>query len=156
MAEVKKERKLYRKTIDGRYYNYFDVCRLEGIPEMRAKNAIKILGVEGIKNIPELKPIEHLFAVFENPRKGSMRHSYGILRRYYDEWKQTGVVPTLRPGKPKHTDMTDLRVTIKQSLKDELADLIKKANDVSLYQTTYTEAVSIAIREYIDRRKFEF
>lgn len=150
------ERKIYRKVIDARFYNYFDVCRMEGITEMRAKNAIKLLGVEGIKNIPELKPIEHLFVVFENPRKGSMRNSYGILRRYYDEWKQLGRVKYLTTAKrrPAQDNMAKINVEIMKTLKDELTDLIDRANAISVQKTNYTEAVSIAIREYIDRRKF--
>ena len=83
------------------FYNYFDICTMEGIDPTRAKNAVARKGVEGIKSLEELEPIQHFFEVFESFRKGESRNTYGILRRYYDDWKRDGKAPVRPPGRPK-------------------------------------------------------
>ena len=57
------------RRLPKNFYNYFDICTMEGIEKNRAKNAVNEKKVEGIKDLEELKPIEHLFEVFEKPRK---------------------------------------------------------------------------------------
>lgn len=145
-------RKIHKTKIDARYYNYFDVCKMEGIPEVRAKNAVAKLKVEGIKYLEELKPIEHLFEQFEKPIKGGMVNSYGILRRYYDEWKATGKVPKLSTGRPIKEGYAWLKVSIPETLKDEFQAVVDKANSMSIVHVTYSDMAAVAIREWVDRR----
>lgn len=123
-----------------------------GIPSVKAKNAVKEKKVEGIKNIKELQPIEHLFEVFENPRKGQMRYSYGILRRYYDEWQHTGEVPVKTQPTTKVSNLEQIKGYIPKSLKQEFIEAIEAANAMSLKQATYGDVLAVAIREYLDRR----
>ncbi len=151
-SQEKVERKYNAHPIDKRYYNYFDVCRLMGIPSSRAKNAINVDKVEGIKNIKELRPIEHLFEVFENPRKGEMRSSYGILRRYFIEWHDTGKIPKKRKVRVEKPHLVILKGYVPKTLKDELRERMQQANAISARQVTYGEVLTIAVREYLDRR----
>ncbi|MFY9174122.1 MAG: hypothetical protein WAO24_02075, partial [Peptococcia bacterium] len=66
--EVKRERVYHKnKSLPRNYYNYFDICTMEGVENAKAKNMIAKYKVDGIKYIKELKPIEHLFEVFEKP-----------------------------------------------------------------------------------------
>ncbi len=150
-------RKVNRKRLPRNFYNYFDVCKMEGITSMRAKNAINKEKVEGIKYIKELKPIEHLFEVFENPRKGGMRHSYGILRRYYDDWKFTGEVPVRSVGKPAYKlDPENLcNVNIRnfpKSTYEKLKTIVDNANAVSIRKVGYHEMIAVAVEEFVERR----
>lgn len=146
------KRKIHKSKIDGRYYNYFDICKMEGIPETRAKNAIKTLKVEGIKNITELAPIEHLFEQFEKPVKNGMINSYGILRRYYDDWKATGEVPKFSTGRPIKEGYVWLKASVPKTLKEEFQSVVDKANSMSVHHVTYSDMVAVAISEFIQRR----
>lgn len=146
------KRKYNKRPIDGRYYNYFDICVMEGIPKSRAKNAVSDKKVEGIKSLPELAPIEHLFEVFEKPIKGRMVNSYGILRRYYDAWKQTGEVPKKSPGRPKKDGIVPFKVHIPETIREEFKAVVDKANSMSAIQVTYSDMVAVAMREFIERR----
>jgi len=48
--EVKRERVYHKnKSLPRNYYNYFDICTMEGIETTRAKNAVAEKKVEGIK-----------------------------------------------------------------------------------------------------------
>lgn len=154
LTEGKKRKRIYYKNQRLRkdFYNYFDICRMEGIPESRAKNAVCEKGVEGIKNLPELEPIEHLFGVFERAIKGRMLNTYGIKRSYYDEWKLTEEVPQPPQGQPIRPNQAYLKVTIPKILKDELTRVIEKSNSISMTKVTQSDVVVVAIREYIDRR----
>lgn len=145
-------RKIHKAKIDARYYNYFDVCKMEGIPETRSKNAVNEKKVEGIKYLEELKPIEHLFEQFEKPIKGGMVNSYGILRRYYDEWKATGKVPKFSTGRPIKEGYVWLKASVPETLKDEFQSVVDKANSMSIYHVSYSDMVAVALREWIDRR----
>ena len=145
------KRKYNKRKIDGRYYNYFDICKLEGIEQNRAVHALEKHRVEGIKNLPELEPIEHLFEVFEKPVKGRMINSYGILRRYYDKWKQTGEVPKLPTGRPIKEGYVWLKSSIPETLKKEFQSVVDKANSMSVVHVTYSDMVAVALREWIDR-----
>lgn len=146
-------RKVFRnQRLRKDYYNYFDICRLEGIPEMRAKNAVKVLGVEGIKNVKQLAPIEHLFATFERPIRGKMTYSYGILRRLYDTWKQTGKVPKQPPGRPIKKGYVWLKGYVPEQLKKEFTELVDRANAMSTVHVSYSAMIAIAVQEFLDRR----
>lgn len=146
------KRKINKRKIDGRYYNYFDICKMEGIETNRAKNAVAEKKVEGIKYIKELEPIEHLFEVFEKPIKGGIVNSYGILRRYYDSWKQTGEVPKISTGRPIKEGYEWLKASIPKNLKEEFQSVVDKANSMSVMHVTYSDMVAVALREFIDRR----
>lgn len=146
------KRKYNKRPLDGRYYNYFSVCQLEGIPSVKAKNAVKEKGVEGIKNIPELAPIEHFFEVFEKYTKAGIINSYGIKRSIYDRWKQTDEVPRFSPGRPVKDGLIEVKYSIPQRLRDEFNSVVEKANSMSVVQVTKSQMVAIAIREFLDRR----
>lgn len=153
---MKRERVYHKnKSLPRNYYNYFDICTMEGIEATRAKNAVAEKKVEGIKYLEELKPIEHLFEVFEKPRKGEMRNQYGIKRKHYDYWKRTGKVPKISPGRPKiwkDDTYTNINIPIKNELYDRFKRMVDRANDVSAVKITYREMIYIAIEEAIQRR----
>lgn len=153
MADEKPKRKYHpNMKLPKNYYNYFDVCKMEGIAEGRAKGAVGKLGVEGIKSIPKLTPIEHLFEVFESFREGAKRNSYGIRRIYYDEWKNSGKLPSsLNAGRP-YLGKAELKLHIAPELKEQLVKAIKKANSMSVTKVTQSDVVSVAIKEYLERR----
>ena len=135
------------------YYNYFDLCKMEGIETNRAKNAVKDKGVEGIKYLEEFKPIEHLFEVFEKPIKGKMVNSYGIKRKYYKKWKREKVVPKRPTGRPPLAgDEVEFRYKIPKHLKEEFTRIVDNANRISAVKVTYKDMVAVAIQEWIDRR----
>jgi len=145
------KRKIHKSKIDGRYYNYFDICKMEGIETNRCKNAVSKLGIEGIKNLKELEPIEHLFEQFEKPVLNGMVKSYGILRRYYDDWKQTGEVPKFSTGRPIKEGYVWLKASIPENLKEEFQAVVDKANSMSVVHVTYSDMVAVAIKDWILR-----
>lgn len=135
------------------YYNYFDLCKMEGIPETRAKNAVAKLGVEGIKNLEEFKPIEHLFEVFEKPIKGRIVNTYGIKRKYYKKWKREGIVPKRPTGRPPLAgDEAEIRYRVPKHIKDEFMQIVDNANRISAVKVTYKDMIAVAIQEFCDRR----
>lgn len=140
------------KGLPRNYYGYRDLCKMEGIDPKRVEYAVARDGVEGIKNLEELEPIEHLFEVFESPIKGRMIQTYGILRRYYDDWKIDGKVPVRPTGRPRKKGMTILKATVPERLKDEFQAVVDKANSMSVVHVTYSDMVAVAIQEFIDRR----
>lgn len=77
------DRKIYTK-MPKNYYNYFDICKWEGIPTGTAKSAIGKKGLEGIASIEKLKPIAHQFKEFPKYENGMLRSQYGILKSNYD------------------------------------------------------------------------
>lgn len=139
------------------YYNYFDLCKIEGIETNRAKNAVKDKGVEGIKYIDEFKPIEHLFEVFEKPIKGRIVNSYGIKRNLYRKWKQTGEVPKLATGRPPlarlaGVDEVEFRYMIPKHIKDDFTKVVDNANSISAVKVTYKAMAAVALSEFTARR----
>lgn len=140
------------KGLPRNFYGYRDLCRIEGIDAKRMEAAVKHQGVEGIKKLEELEPIEHLFEVFETPIKGGMTQTFGILRRYYDDWKRDGRVPVRPPGRPKKKGVTILKATVPEKLKDEFQAVVDKANSMSAVHVTYSDMVAVAIQEFIGRR----
>jgi hypothetical protein len=154
--EVKRERVYHKnKSLPSNYYNYFDICTMEGIETARAKNAVAEKKVEGVRYIKELKPIEHLFEVFEKPRKGEIRNQYGIRRSHYDYWKRTGKVPKISPGRPKRWEddtYTNLNIPIKNELYDRFKRMVDNANAVSAVKITYRDMIYVAMEECMQRR----
>lgn len=135
------------------YFNYFDLCKMEGIETNRAKNAVSEKGVEGIKYIEEFKPIEHLFEVFEKPIKGRIVNSYGIKRKYYRKWKQTGEVPKLPTGRPPLAgDEVEFRYKVPKHIKDDFIKIVDNANRISVVKVDYKDMAAVAIKEWCDRR----
>lgn len=135
-----------------RYYNYFEICKMEEIPEGSAKGAIG-LGLEGINKIAKLKSIAHLFREFPNGE----RKQYGILKKHYDRWKRTGNVPKVSTGRPPKWKTNDsyenLNIPILKSLySGKLKKVVDNANAVSVVKLTYRDAVYLAIEEFCMRR----
>lgn len=139
-------------AIPRNYYNYFDVCKMEGIPEGTAKSAVAT-GLEGIAAMSALKPIGHLFKEFERFVKGGKRRQYGILRNHYDYWKKHGHAPKLSPGRPKkHKDCTEIRAYIPNNVYNEFKEIVNNANSVSVVRVSYRDMFSVAIQEFCQRR----
>jgi len=141
-------------AIPKNYYNFFDICKLEGIPTGTAKSAIGDGGLEGIAKIEKLKPIAHLFREFE---KG-LRKQYGILRRHYDYWKQTGEPPKVSPGRPpkwkNNPNVINLNIPFPKDLYEQFKKVVDRANSMSVIKVTYRDMVAVAIKEFIDRRVY--
>lgn len=141
-------------AIPKNYYNFFDICKLEGIPTGTAKSAIGDGGLEGIAKIEKLKPIAHLFREFE---KG-LRKQYGILRRHYDYWKQTGEAPKVSTGRPpkwkNNPNVINLNIPFPKDLYEQFKKVVDRANSMSVIKVTYRDMVAVAIKEFIDRRVY--
>ena len=151
---MQRKRKYHKNMkLPDDYYNYFDLCKMEGIETNRAKNAVKEKGVEGIKYLEEFKPIEHLFEVFEKPIKGKIVNSYGIKRRYYKKWSREGIVikqPTGRP--PLAGEDVEIRYKVPKHIKDEFMTIVDNANRISAVKVTYKDMIAVAIQEFCQRR----
>lgn len=140
-------------AVPRNYYNFFDVCKMEGIPEGTAK-AATARGLEGIASIQALKPIGHLFKEFEKYVKGGVRKQYGILRSHYDYWKKHGEPPKLSPGRPpKYKNCAEIRLYLDQKLYDDFKAIVDKANSMSEVKVYYRDMIAVAVREFVDRRK---
>lgn len=130
------------------YYNYFDICKLEDVNPNTAKGCIGENGLEGIKGITALKPIAHLFREFP---KG-MRKQYGILRRHYDSWKQSGHVPKVSPGRPPKWTGNEKNINIPAPpFYEQFKAGVRKANSMATQQVTVRQMIYIAMSEYIQR-----
>ncbi len=130
------------------YYNFFTICKLEEIPTGSAKGAIG-LGLEGISKIVKLQPIAHLFREFPHGE----RKQYGILKRYYDYWKEHGEPPKVSPGRPKEygDNVKDYRITAPPF--DPILEAgLKKMNQGRLRRITKKEFIWLAIKEAMERR----
>ena len=138
-------------AIPRNYYNFFFFFKLEGIPTSTAKSAVGE-GLEGIARVEKLKPIAHLFREFE---KG-LRKQYGILRRHYDFWKQTGEVPKVSSGRPpkwkNNPNVINLNIPFPKDLYEQFKKVVDKANSMSVIKVTYRDMVAVAVKEFIDRR----
>lgn len=139
-------------AIPRNYYNFFDVCKMERIPDGSAKSAVAT-GLEGIAAMSALKPIGHLFKEFERFAKGGKRRQYGILRNHYDYWKKHGHAPKLSPGRPKkYNNCAEVRAYIPNNIYDEFKAIVDKANSISAVKVSYREMFAVAIKEFNDRR----
>jgi len=131
------------------YYNYFDICKLEGVNPNTAKSCIGDGGLEGIKKIAVIKPIAHLFREFP---KG-MRKQYGILRRHYDIWKQTGHVPKVSSGRPPKWTGKEKNINIPAPpFYEQFKAGVKKANSNATQQVTVRQIIYLSMFEYMQRR----
>lgn len=155
LIKMDRPRKIHKKRLPKNFYNYFDICKMEGISDTRAKNAVSEKKVEGIKYLDKLKPIEHLFEQFERPIKGGMVNQYGIRRDYYDKWKSTGEVPTPPPGRPKIEKGNIVNVNLRNFPKDlyeEFKTIVDNANAMSVMKVGYHDMIAVAVKEFCDRR----
>jgi hypothetical protein len=122
------------------YINYFEICKIEEIPEGTAKSAISV-GLKGINRIEKLKPIAHLFRTFA---KGE-RKQYGIFKKYYDNWKQTGELPKVAPK------VKNYRIAAPPF--DSILDAgLKKMNNGRIRRITKQELIWLFIKEGMERR----
>lgn len=145
-------------AIPKNYYNFFDICKMEGIPEGTAKRACAngLDGQQGIKSLEALKPIGHLFRRFEKiTRKGPL-NQYGVLRRHYDFWKRTGEAPKVSSGRPPkwkgNPNIFNLNIPFPKDLWGQFKQVVDTANSMSIAKVTYRDMVAVAVQEFIDRR----
>jgi hypothetical protein len=131
------------------YYNYFEICKIEGISTEEAKRSIGYEGLKGIHGILKLRPIAHLFREFPN----GMRKQYGILRTHYDYWKRTGEPPKVSPGRPAKWSGEEKNINIPAPpFYEQFKAGVKKANAGSVQQVTVRQCIYLAMKEYMDRR----
>ncbi|MDD4429567.1 MAG: hypothetical protein PHG64_14430 [Paludibacter sp.] len=147
-------RKIYRKLPDN-YYNYFDICKWEGIPVGTAKSGAA-RGIDGISAVEALKPIAHQFKVFPKYENGTLRNQYGILKTNYDFYKAKGRARKQSPGKtPKwknDDNFTNINIPIDKKLYEEFKEVVDNANAASIVKVLYRDMIAVAIREFVDRR----
>lgn len=134
------------------YYNFFEICKMEGIPANTAKGAVGYDGLKGISGIVPLQPISHLFREFPN----GLRKQYGILRSHYDFWKRTGEPPKVSPGRPPkwkdNPNLVNVNIPISKTLYEEFKKVIDNANSISAVKYSYRDMIAVAMQEFIDRR----
>lgn len=138
------------------YYNYFDICKMEGINANTAKSAIGDKGLEGISKIVALQPIAHQFKCFPKYENGNLRNQYGILKTNYDFWKKEGRARKQSPGRPPkwkdNPNVVNINIPFPKDLYEEFKAIIDKANDMSIVKVTYRDMIYVAVREFCDRR----
>jgi hypothetical protein len=135
--------------LPANYYNYFDICKKEEIKMNTAKAAIGSGGLAGISRIAKLQPIAHLFREFPN----GMRKQYGILKRYYDYWKEHGEPPRVSPGAPKKYEGKVKNYRITAPPFDPILEAgLKKMNEGRLRRITKQEFIWLALKEAMERR----
>ena len=126
------------------YYNFIDLCKMEGINPNTARTASS----GDIGSIAKFKPIAHLFREFP---KG-MRKQYGILRRHYDTWKQTGVVPKVSSGRPPKWTGEEKNINIPAPpFYEQFKAGVRKANSSAVQQVTVRQCIYLAMQEYMER-----
>jgi len=111
--------------------------------------------LRALNTLEELKPIEHLFEVFEKPRKGGIVINTASSVNITITGKGRGKVPKISPGRPKiwkDDTYTNINIPIKNELYDRFKRMVDRANDVSAVKITYREMIYIAIEEAIQRR----
>lgn len=137
------------------YYNYFDVCKWEGVPTNTAKSATE-RGLEGIAAIEKLKPIGHQFKLFPKYENGTLRNAYGILKSDYEYYKKHGRARRKSPGRPPRWKNDpayfNINIPIKKALWDRFKRMVDNANAVSTMQITYRDMLYVALEEAILRR----
>lgn len=149
------DKKIYNK-MPNNYYNYFDICKWEGINSNTAKSAIGANGLEGITSLDKLKPIAHQFKCFPKYENGNLRNQYGILQSNYDYYKKNGNVRKQSPGRPPkwkdNPNVVNINIPFPKDLYEQFQGVIDKANDMSIVKTTYRDMIAVAIKEFCDRR----
>lgn len=148
------DRKIYTK-LPKNYYNYFDICKWEGIPTGTAKSALAN-GLDGIASIQKLKPIAHQFKCFPKYENGRLRNQYGILKTNYDYWKEHGEPRKQSPGRPpkwkNNPNYVNINIPCPKDLYDTFKKVVDKANEMSVVKVTYRDMIYVAMQEFIDRR----
>ena len=148
-------RKIYKK-LPNNYYNYFDICKFEGINANTAKSAVGSKGLEGINSLGKLKPIAHQFKEFPKYENGKLRNQYGILKTNYDFWKRNGRPRKQSPGRPpkwkENEELTNINIPIPKKLYSQFQQVVDNANAISVVKTTYRDMIYLAIQEFIQRR----
>lgn len=139
-------------ALDKRYYNFFDICKWEGIPIGTAKGKAAN-GLEGIKSLEALKPIGHLFRKFESK---DTRNQYGILRTHYDFWKRTGEPPKVSPGRPpkwkNNPNLININIPFPKDLYRQFQQVVDNANSLSVVKVAYRDMFAVAVKEFVERR----
>lgn len=124
--------KIYKK-LPKNYYNYFDICKWEGVATGTAKRATEH-GLESIATVTELKPIAHQFKKFPKYENGTLRNQYGILKTNYDFYKKNGRARKQSPGRPprwkNNPNLTNINIPISKDLYDKFKDVVDNANKV--------------------------
>jgi len=147
--------KIYNK-MPKNYYNYFDICKWEGIPTGTAKRAIGGNGLEGIKSVEVLKPIAHQFKVFPKYENGNLRNQYGILKTNYDFYVKNGRARKQSPGRPPkwkdNPNVVNINIPFPKDLYEEFKGVVDRANEMSIVKVTYRDMFAVAIQEFIQRR----
>lgn len=148
-------KRIYKK-LPANYYNYFDICKFEGINANTAKSAIGSKGLEGINSIDKLKPIAHQFKEFPKYENGRLRNQYGILKTNYDFWKKNGRARKQSPGRPPkwkdNPDYVNINIPIQKKVYDEFKEVVDNANAASIVKVHYRDMIAVAIKEFCDRR----
>ena len=148
-------RKIYNK-MPNNYYNYFDICKWEGIPTGTAKSAIGDKGLEGISRIEKLGPIAHQFKEFPKYENGTLRSQYGILKNNYDFYKREGRPRKQSPGRPPkwkdNPNMVNINIPFPKDLYEEFQSVVDNANEMSVVKVTYRDMIAVAIKEFCERR----
>ncbi|MDR7856104.1 hypothetical protein [Tissierella sp.] len=148
-------KKIYKK-MPKNYYNYFDICKWEGINTNTAKSVIGRSGLEGVSSIDALKPIAHQFKEFPKYENGYLRNQYGILKSNYDFWKENGRTRKQSPGRPPrwkdNPNVVNINIPFPKDLYEEFQGVVDKANEMSMIKVTYRDMIYVAVREFVDRR----
>jgi hypothetical protein len=86
-----------------------------------------------------------------------MRKQYGILRRHYDSWKQTGDVPRVSSGRPPKWTGEEKNINIPAPpFYEQFKAGVRKANSSATQQATVRQCIYLAMKEYMDRHPSVF
>lgn len=147
-------KKIYKK-MPKNYYNYFDVCKWEGVATGTAKRASSE-GLEGIVKVKELEEIAHQFKCFPKYENGTLRNQYGILKTNYDFWKKNGRARKQSPGRPPkwkdNPNVVNINIPFPKDLYKEFQGVVDRANEMSVVKVTYRDMIYVAVQEFIQRR----
>lgn len=148
-------KRIYKK-LPVNYYNYFDICKFEGINANTAKSVIGKSGLDGINSIDKLKPIAHQFKEFPKYENGRLRNQYGILKTNYDFWKKNGRARKQSPGRPpkwkNDPDYVNINIPMQKKIYDDFKEVVDNANALSVVKVPYRDMIAVALREWTDRR----
>ena len=155
MSVVGDNGEVYKAMPTDLYYNFFEVCRWEGIPEGTAKGGVR-KGLESIRSMRAVKEIGHQFQCFPKYENGLNYNQYGILKTDYDFYKKHGRAKRKSSGRPKRwkneENISYINMPINKQLYDTFKGIVDHANSISIQQTTYRDQFYTAIKEYIERR----
>lgn len=148
-------KRIYKK-LPNNYYNYFDICKFEGINTNTAKSVIGKSGLDGINSIDKLKPIAHQFKEFPKYENGRLRNQYGILKTNYDFWKKNGRARKQSPGRPpkwkNDPDYVNINIPMQKKIYDDFKEVVDNANAISVVKVPYRDMIAVALQEFVARR----